>query len=140
MGILKLLKRLSEWFLILAMLYMSIDGMCVLTSIISDNGGKEREIVEGLMSILVMISLTESLILKFVFRMSKTLLEYFLLGLSLYTLLGLSFLGNEERTTLIIVIYLAVNTVFFIVQKLILRKNLKLNNLSTNKLVNKGGH
>ncbi|QPA61011.1 hypothetical protein INQ55_09875 [Lysinibacillus sphaericus] len=122
------------------MLYMSIDGMCNLTSIISDNGGKEREIVEGLMSILVMISLTESLILKFVFRMSKTLLEYFLLGLSLYTLLGLSFLGNEERTALIIVIYLTLNIVLFIVQKLILRKNLKLNNLSTNKLEDKGGH
>ncbi|WP_036169736.1 hypothetical protein [Lysinibacillus sphaericus] len=140
MGILKLFKRLSEWVLILAMLYMSIDGMCNLTSIISDNGGKEREIVEGLMSILVMISLTESLILKFVFRMSKTLLEYFLLGLSLYTLLGLSFLGNEERTALIIVIYLTLNIVLFIVQKLILRKNLKLNNLSTNKLEDKGGH
>ncbi|MEE3806733.1 MULTISPECIES: hypothetical protein [Lysinibacillus] len=111
-----------------------------LKSIISDHGGKEREIVEGLMSILVMISLTESLILKFVFRMSKTLLEYFLLGLSLYTLLGLSFLGNEERTTLIIVIYLTLNIVLFIVQKLILRKNLKLNNLSTNKLEDKGGH
>ncbi|WP_241740629.1 hypothetical protein [Lysinibacillus sphaericus] len=119
---------------------MSIDGMCNLTSIISDHGGKEREIVEGLMSILVMISLTESLILKFVFRMSKTLLEYILLGLSLYTLLGLSFLGNEERTTLIIVIYLTLNIVLFIVQKLILRKNLKLNNLSTNKLEDKGGH
>lgn len=72
--------------------------------------------------------------------MSKTLLEYFFYLLSFYTLLGLSFLGNQERTTLIIAIYLAVNTVFFIVQKLILRKNLKLNNLSTNKLVNKGGH
>jgi len=72
--------------------------------------------------------------------MSKTLLEYFLLGLSLYTLLGLSFLGNEERTTLIIVIYLALNTVLFVVQKLIFRKNLKLNNLSTNKLEDKGGH
>jgi len=69
-----------------------------------------------------------------------SLLEYFLLGLSLYTLLGLSFLGNEERTTLIIVIYLALNTVLFVVQKLILRKNLKQHNLSTNKLENKGGH
>lgn len=61
-------------------------------------------------------------------------------GLSFYTLLGLSFLGNQERTTLIIVIYLALNSVLFIVQKLILRKNLKLNNLSTNKLEDKGGH
>ncbi|SCY83809.1 hypothetical protein [Lysinibacillus fusiformis] len=140
MAILPPLKKLSEWFLILAMLYLSIDGMCVLTTIISDNGGKEREIVEGLMSILVTISLAVSLGFKFALRMSKTLLEYFVHSLSFYTLLGLSFLGNQERTTLIIAIYLAVNTVFFIVQKLILRKNLKLNNLSTNKLVNKGGH
>ncbi|MGE6600178.1 hypothetical protein ACQKEY_00385 [Lysinibacillus fusiformis] len=140
MAILTPLKKLSEWFLKLAMLYLSIDGMCVLTTIISDNGGKEREIVEGLMSILVTISLAVSLGFKFVLRMSKTLLEYFVHVLSFYTLLGLSFLGNQERTTLIIAIYLAVNTVFFIVQKLILRKNLKLNNLSTNKLVNKGGH
>ncbi|MFI2128720.1 hypothetical protein ACH434_01565 [Lysinibacillus fusiformis] len=139
MAFLTPLKKLSEWLLIVAMLYLSIDGMCVLTTIISDNGGKEREIVEGLMSILVTISLTVSLGFKFALRMSKTLLEYFIRGLSFYTLLGLSFLGNQERTTLIIAIYLAVNTVFFIAQKLILRKNLKLN-ICTNKLVNKGGH
>jgi len=54
--------------------------------------------------------------------MSKTLLEYFFYLLSFYTLLGLSFLGNQERTTLIIAIYLAVNTVFFIVQKLYYEK------------------
>ncbi|QAS59170.1 hypothetical protein C7B90_19590 [Lysinibacillus fusiformis] len=103
--------------------------MCVLTTIISDNGGKEREIVEGLMSTLFTISLAVSLGFKFALRMSKTLLEYFVRGLSFYTLLGLSFLGNEERTTLIIVIYLTLNIVLFVVQKLILRKNLKQHNL-----------
>ncbi|GED64000.1 hypothetical protein [Lysinibacillus fusiformis] len=129
MAILTPLKKLNEWFLILAMLYLSIDGMCVLTTIISDNGGKEREIVEGLMSTLFTISLAVSLGFKFALRMSKTLLEYFVRGLSFYTLLGLSFLGNEERTTLIIVIYLTLNIVLFVVQKLILRKNLKQHNL-----------
>lgn len=54
--------------------------MCVLTTIISGFDGKERECVEGLMSILVTISLTVSLILKFVFRMSKSLLESVRIG------------------------------------------------------------
>lgn len=93
-----------------------------LTTIISDNGGREREIVEGRMSILVTFFLAVSLGVKFALRMSKTLLEYFFYLLSFYTLLGLSFLGNQERTTLIIAIYLAVNTVFFIVQKLYYEK------------------
>ncbi|WP_447402911.1 hypothetical protein ACE1MS_09910 [Lysinibacillus sp. fkY74-1] len=140
MAILTALKKLCEWFLILAMLYLSIDGMCVLTTIISDNGGKEREIVEGLMVFLIMTSFALSLSLKFTFRTSKTISECFLLCLSLCTSLGLSFLGNQERTTLIFAIYLALNFVLFIVKKLILRKNLKLNNLSTNKLEDKGGH
>lgn len=137
MAILTPLKKLSEWFLILAMLYLSIDGMCVLTTTISDNGGKEREIVVGLMSILFTISLAVSLGFKFTLRMSKTLLEYFVYCLFFYTLLGLSFLGNQERTTLIIGIYLALNTILFVVKKLILRKNLKQN--GTNKLEDKGG-
>lgn len=140
MAILTALKKLCEWFLILAMLYLSIDGMCVLTTIISDNGGKEREIVEGLMVFLIMTSFALSLSLKFTFRTSKTISECFLLCLSLCTSLGLSFLGNQERTTLIFAIYLALNFFLFIVKKLILRKNLKLNNLSTNKLEDKGGH
>ncbi|MEK4122318.1 hypothetical protein [Lysinibacillus sp. FSL K6-0102] len=130
MAILNPLKRLSEWFLIIAMLYLSIDGMCVLTTIISGFGGKERECVEGLMSILVTISLTVSLILKFVFRMPKSLLEYLLLYFSLFTLLGLSFLGNEGRTTLIIVIYLVLNGVLFLVQKIIFHKKQKKHKLS----------
>jgi len=130
MAILNPLKRLSQAFLIIAMLYLSIDGMCVLTTIISGFDGKERECIEGLMSILVTTSITVSLILKFVFRMSKSLLESFLFCLSLCTLLGLSFLGNEGRTTLLIVLYLVLNTVLFLVQKIIFHKKQKKHNLN----------
>lgn len=120
------------------MIYLSIDGLYILSTFISSD--KEREGIEGLVSLLIMTSFALSLTLKFTFRTSKTISECFLLCLSLCTSLGLSFLGNQERTTLIIAIYLALNFVLFIVKKLILRKNLKLNNLSTNKLEDKGGH
>ena len=134
MAILKPLKRLSECFLILTMLYLSIDGMCVLTTFISSDN--VREGIEGLMVFLITTSFALSLSLKFTFRTSKTILESFFLCLSLCTLLGLSFLGNQESTTLIIVIYLVLNAVLFLVQKIIIHKKQKQHNLIVN---DKGG-
>lgn len=120
------LRKLSSWFLIFTLLYLSIDGMYIISTAISEVPDRNVAIenIRRAVGILLMFTIVFVFALRYPSpsRFFRNSLEGFLITLIFWLILIFSFVGNSEITFYICLIYIVLNITIIFAQKIIRNK------------------
>jgi cell division protein FtsW (lipid II flippase) len=130
MPILEHLRKLSSWFLIFTLLYLSIDGVYIISTVINEIPEKKAAIehIRIIISFLLMLTTGFLILFRYSFGLFKNSLIHGFLSTFIYLLLlFFSFMGNFEITFYICLIYMVLNTIIIFAQKIIGKKYERIN-------------
>ncbi|QPA61360.1 hypothetical protein [Lysinibacillus sphaericus] len=113
MAIIQIIKKLISWLFIFILLYLSIDGMYIISTAISEVPDKKTAIesIRAIVASLLALTIALMFIFFYPIRMFRSSKEGFLIIFMYLLLLSFAFVGNLEITFYTGLTYLVLNLV-----------------------------
>lgn len=124
MSILRYVSKFNSWLLISILLYLSIDGMYIISAEISEIPDRNTAIyyISALLQILIAWTIGFLFIFRHCFHLFRNYSEGFLITLVFLSMLAFSLVGNFEVTVYTCLIYLVLNGALKLVQTIMRNK------------------